>query len=377
MKPRVIILISAILSILILNPVSMGTSWEPGEGWGYKWIVTPPEFGTNYTFNGTMEGNNVLGAYVEYKGEDGGVHNFSYFGSWYAYNYINGTLKGNNYTFEREWVKSSTYRWINFEGYFTLKKVNVTDAWNNVHQVYAITHQMIHVYTKQPMRYDMRGHVKWLSKEFNYNINYTLDFDITLKINYSQPLPYIPIENNSLFYYSTLTYNGHIKAKGNGYYIYGDKRIDMNKSLDEDLMSDLQISAKLNSNGDLIERPGIVELIPLYFGWEPPFMFYKLDKYIAISLRGISQKVEAKMDNGFYTSITIPSMVMGEYQHRSTTATEEEIKDIQNNAPEIYGPSSEEKPLFNYTLIAIIAGILIVAVVIIVFLWKKSQRGTT
>ena len=378
MNPRVIILISTILTVMIFSPTVMATSWENGQGWGYEWVIGSIDFGENYTFNGTTDGKNVLGVYIQYEGDENGLYNFSYFGSLYEYNFINGTLEKKNYPFERVWIDYRTHRWVNFDGYFIMERCNITDMWSKVHQVYAIKSQFIHVYTKEGMERSGSGYVKLRDQIENYSMNYTVNFDIRLMLNYSQPLAYFPLDDDEMIYYSTLSYNGHVRADGHGYFKYGElmRTIDMNRTVDENVNSSVQITVKFSSNNEHAQRAGVIELIPIYFTWAPRLIFDNLGFYMSLVLTKIGQITpEAKIENDFYSSITIPGMIIGGYKHLSESASEKDIEDIQNKAPEIYGPS-EGGVINNYLIIGAILTVSVV-IVVIAILFKKSHKGTT
>ncbi len=383
MKSRGLVLAGIVVAAILLFPGATAASWERGEGWGYKWIVGAIDYGGNYTFNGTTDGNNVLGLYIKYQGEEDGLYNFSYFGSFYEYNFINGTLDRRDYPFERMWMDYRSKGWVNFDGYFLLERCNVTDMWMRQHEVYAIKYQFIHVYTKENLERRGSGYLKLRNDVVEFRMNYSIHFDIKLMLNYSQPLVYYPVGSDEMAYYSTVNYSGHVGAGGSGYFKYGNfsggmvTNMDLNGTVDDDVSSNLQITVKFSSEGNTTERPGVLELIPFYFTSSSYLIFDNLEFYLSYALGSIGQmNSRAEMGNDFYSSITIPEMVIGSYKHTSQEASEEEIEDMRTKAPEIYGPESGGW-FSNYAVVIsiIIAAVIVAAVALLVA--RRSHRGIT
>ncbi len=377
--------IAILLIFLLLAVPAAGASWSRGEGWGYKWVVDPNQDFSNYDFNGTVEGKTVLGLYVEYQGEENGLYNFSYIGSFYSYHSLNGTLVVNSPRYiEDTWHHSSGFFWINSEGYILLEKCNVTDSFSREHTVYAIKEQYMHIYSKEPMRLDVDMDTSTSTYSYHYRANYTGSFDLTLRVQYSQPIPYIPVNSpDTMNYYSRLNFTGHVRANGAGYSSYSgngihmNNTIDMNGTVDKDVSGSSSVLVKMDVDGNNVTRASVLEALPVVFS-ELPGIFANPESYISSRLKTMLLLAnKATLNGDFYQSIYVNNNMIGLKAYKSENATKEDVEKIRTEAPEIYG-GKEESPGYNLmALVAIGAAVVIIIIVTAIIMGKKSQRGET
>jgi len=385
MKSAIVMLLTGFLLLASLGS-AMGT-WQQGEGWGYKWVIDNESDYGNHTFNGTATGKDVLGLYVEYEGEDNGLHNFSYIGSFYTYYTVNGTLVMNTpHTLKDTWYNSSGFFWINYEGYILLEKCNVTDMFGKKHMVYAIKEQYMHIYSKEPLRLDVDMDTNTSKLSYHYRANYTGSFDITLKVFYSQPVSYIPINSpDTISYYSKVNFTGHVNAKATGYSSFKgqggllNKTIDMNNTIDRDVKGSLSVLVKMDVDGNNVTRASLLEALPTVFS-ELPGMFVDPENYISSQLRLLFLLPnEATFDGDFYESIYLGHYVIGLQTYKSENATKDDVEKIRTEAPQIYGPAEAEMGLTDYLIIAvsIVIAVIVILIVVLLITKKKGQSGTT
>ena len=369
-----------IVAFLLLASLGTALDWQQGQGWGYKWEVNAYEIYANNTFNGTAEGKSVLGLYVEYNGEENGLYNFSYIGSFYSYIFLNGTMRVNILPSTTiSWNNTRTWEWINSRGYFLLERCNVTDDLGMKHEVYAIKEQYIHVYTKEPMKIYMNTKIESQGHIVYSTTNITLSFDIKLKLHYEQPAAYIPLREENFSYSTNISYTGHIKLKAKGYYSEGNCTTLLNTTIDKEVSDSINPIIHFTSSGKMVNRTGVIENVPVGFSNINPFIFQKgVDFYLSLAIRMISQPAKAHLGDQFYTSITLAPYILGMNGATSQNATREDVENIMTKAPQIYGPSTQQGYPIDI-IIGIVVAVVILAVIIIVGeeIKRKNQRGTT
>ncbi len=385
MKSVLGLLIIALLAFASLGS-AMG-SWQNGEGWGYKWVTDNKSEYSNQTFNGAVTGKTVIGLYVEYNGEDNGLYNFSYIGSFYTYYTINGTLVLNNSThLENIWHNSHGMYWISSQGYMLLEKCNITDSFGKEHTVYAIKEQYMHIYTQEPLIVDLDMYSNNTLYSYHARSNYTGSFNLVLKVFYSKPVAYIPVSSkDTMNYYSKVNFTGHLKATGKGYAtiqndeFHLNRTIDLNKTIDNDVSGSFSAMVRMDVDGSNVTRTAILEELPAEFTTMQGLLVNP-DDYISLILRVLVRSTNQAHFNGeFYDSISIGNFVVGLNAHPSQSATKEEVKNIMTEAPQIYGPA-EQQGYPTDIWIGIVVAIVVLAVVIIIgakIKRKRGQRGTT
>ena len=73
-------------------------------------------------------------------------------------------------------------------------------------------------------------------------------------------------------------------------------------------------------------------------------------------------------------------MIFGDSSHASSDASKEEVEEIQREAPDIYGPTSDEgvtSGIGDYAVLLALVASAAVVVAVILILRRRGQRGTT
>jgi len=305
-------------------------------------------------------------------------------GSYYSYGHLNGTLIRNiPYNIVNKWNNTHIKAWINYEGYILLERCNITDSFTRQHEVYAVKEQYIHIYTKEPLviRNDMilkKGNqIKYMKS------NYTGTFDLTLRVTYSQPIAYIPLDNESFFYVSTINYSGHLKASAYGY-TFDNKlntTVSINKSINQDISGGGRVMANMDiENNTTIKRAALLECLPVEFLSSLPQLVLEPESYIYYRFKVLIYLTNTgTLKDNFYENITLEPYWISLDPYPSQNATKDDIEKIRTEAPQIYGPAEAEMGLTDYLIMAIsiVIAVIVILIVVLLITKKKGQSGTT
>ncbi len=397
---KAIAVFSVVIAILLLaTPLSSG--WESGQTWGYKWEVdwkdSLSNSDNNTTFQGSIEGKTVHMFFVKYMGEENGEYKFHYEGAYYSYGYIKGTASRHDSLYNMSGSVDMTLKsfWVNYEGDFHLVKVVDHEALNEV-TYYGMKDISIHVYTKEPIDMHMEetytGESMGAKSTMNMKTELKGTIDINTFITFEKPIPYLP-DNSTPNYVSTETsanYSGHWKVNTKGYsYVRGSSQgigantsMDMNVSLDKNIDKSFSgtledVFVMMSKHGNAVSRCGILENIPFAITGIYPSPFIQNSNKIEVSGFINSAFIlnhYAKYNGDFYSSVkedeTTGSFNVNIHSEEySEPATENEVKNVENNAPAEYGTYQGEGsfiPTLYLITIAVVAAIIVVAIVVIV-----------
>jgi len=340
--------IVAILVLILLVPAVHSAS---PHGWGYKWSFKNGKM-ENASFVGRMDGNRVMGLYIEPATYKNGIYNLSYKGSYYAYEFMNGVWKGTNGTVYGGYHNSTIkLYWVNWDGYILMRKINkVIDGKN--YSFYGVVKQYIHLYTPEP-RDEYLNVSSFIPEPFKMWDNRTskirATYDLKMFIAYNSSLPYILSGDGNLSYYMKARYWGNVRAKVNGYATerlsgrWGNRTIHRNLTgnFNKEFRGIINFKAYISRYGAHARRAGILENIPFSFAGIPYMPYQKANSSEELGwwLRGslfdlIMFNNDAKIENGFYTQITLNRYFV---KYASQPAKEVEIESMMKEAPQLYG----------------------------------------
>lgn len=397
-----------IFAILIISALPGYRGWTQGQTWGYKWESdwkdSMQEYSRNVSFNGSVAGKAVNAFIVKYVGENNGMQRFHFEGSYYVYGYVKGKIKGNmgmimingagNIDME---IKSL---WINYDGYFDLVKCKSEYLWEN-YTYYGMKDIKIHYYTKEPL--DIYGKIYMKintpngSGEMTNELKLTGNMNINSLITFNEPIPYLPANDTPNYVYKNTyaSYNGHWKINTNGYFKMSGKgssgsssgssnfKISFDKNVDKDFSGNILVFASVERDGDYITRNGIIENIAPNFENIFPTGF-SVSKDISFknymnTLASESNSAKYDSNTGFYTSIKIKGEESGYMmpdvngEGESSQTSENEVKEIEGNAPAKYGsyPEGILDIIMDYLLYIVIGVIAIIVIVIAVLIARR------
>ncbi|ADD08363.1 hypothetical protein [Candidatus Aciduliprofundum boonei] len=374
---KVVVGIVAILALILLIPAVHSS--QPSQGWGYKWNFKNGEI-ENASFVGRMSGNRVMGLYIEPAIYENGIYNMSYKGSYYAYGFMNGVWKGKNATVYGEYHNSTIQLyWVNWDGYILMKKVNMEINGKN-YSFYGVVKQYIHLYTPEP-RDEYLNVSSFIPKPFQMWDNSTSEikatYDMKMFISYNSSLPYILNEDGNLSYYMKAKYWGDVRASINGYatarvsvkWINNTVTIhrDLTGNFNKEFKGIINFKAHIFRHGNYVQRVDILENIPFSFAGIPYLPYKKANSSEELGwwLRGslldlIAFNNDAKLENGFYTQITLNRLFV---RYTSEPAKEVEIDSMMKEAPQLYGEyRMQSVAIYASTIVAVSIIVTILAV---------------
>ena len=406
-----------VLVIAVFSFVPFANAWTSGQGWGYKW-VTDWDTGIknvldkNATFSGEANGKAANIVFIKYSGEKNGYYRFNFEGSYYTYGRLKGMFK---YASNQMVSTSASINmdmkvkafWIDYRGYLDIVKYQPGWGYPNS-TCYGIQDMMISYYTKEPIDIygEMSGHMTMGNQSMKVGSEYQLQgyISVTANINFDEPVPYLPANNtpSEMNPYIMANYSGVAELKTNGYAKITEStsptsmqvEISLDTNVDKNLNGATYIFSEFSKNNTEFYRVGIPENIG----------FYALN---IISISPESQKVDASMDN--YLSALMDTNNRGIYDNRSSfyntivmsggepwvqttglmfsgnvfisgssqPATEEEVKNVENKAPDIYGSYQENflELLMDYLLYIIIGIVVAVAIVVPLIIVRRKKKA--
>ncbi len=370
-------IVAILVLILLIPPVH---SAQPSQGWGYKWSFKNGEM-ENASFVGRMNGNRVMGLYVEPATYENGIYNLTYKGSYYAYGFMNGVWKGkgsNATVYEEDHNSTIKLYWVNWDGYILMKKMNMKVNGKN-YSFYGVVKQYIHLYTPQPRDEYLNVSTYIADPHVNMWDNSTsklrATYDLKMFISYNSSLPYILNEDGNLSYYMKAKYWGDVRASINGYVTdrFSGKWINHTVTIYRNLTGNfnkefkgiINFQAHIFRHGNYVQRAGILENIPFSLAGIPYLPYKKADSSGELGwwMHGflidlIMFNNDAKIENGFYTQIILNRFFV---KYASQPANEVEIDSMMEKAPQLYGE-------YRMQSVAIYASTIVVVSIIVAIL---------
>ncbi len=364
---------SVAMLIFLLFSASMNAhAWEQDSGWGYKWSGNIGKGNFNESFSGEVEGKWVIAIYVEYSGEERGRVNLSYFGSIYSYSSVHG---GEEHSGEKVyWDIENRMLWFNFDGFIIMNRSEIKNLQGKVYPAYVVEYQMIHVYTKKPL--DLNFKIRRVVSEGNYNISMGYqrsvrgNYELKAWVNYYNPLAYIPLDNFTANPYTEVHYRAIEKE---------DLMVNIstfgmwkNQTVKGTYRSNgsFVMPYALSRSGSQVFRPGIIENIPALL-LRTLSMSTNLNSSVGDFIKGILWPNLAHYNGDFYTQIQLQLPIFETLvKQNSTEVSKSEVKEIMNNAPEMYGPKES-----NWITWLIVASLAVPVAIILILLVLRKRRG--
>lgn len=406
-----------VLVISMFTFIPTANAWTSGQGWGYKWVE---DWGTmikklqslsnnSIKFTGDANGKSVNAVFIKYSGSKNGYERFNFEGSYYTYGHLKGDMKVKYQNTSLSLNIDSKIKsfWVDYSGYFDLVKYQPSWGYFNS-TCYGIQDIMMSYYTKKPLDLYSKGSGNFIlgNTTAQMTSEYQLQgyISVTAYVTFDKPIPYLPANNSPPFInpYITANYSGVAQLNTNGYMKASGTQQSVNMgvtvSLDSNIKKNLNgmtyISPQFINNYSSVYRIGIPEDVGIY-------------ALNIIQISPTTNKVDADFDgylyslmdthnqaiydnsSKFYKTITIsPSLyqsnILGSLNFNnafvimgsSQPATEEEVKDVENNAPSIYGSYQESfwDLLMNYLLYIIIGIVVAVAVVVPLIIIRRKRK---
>ncbi len=370
MKERIFIIF--LLLILMLSLITDAGASSPGHG--YLWSLNIEKDLKDENFTGVARGTRVMGLYLEHPKMQGDMYNCSFSGILYSNTYLNGKLNMVRLSQSMVWKNLIVQRWINYEGYFLLVRYNTTHN-GKTQNFYGIKAIGIHIYTKQPER--ARGEIIYtmpIAGRVVERNDYSLKYDIYLEINYSKPVPYIPIgQDENVSYYTNANFYGKIVAGGVGYSKINNITSNLNRTISKKISGSVQMKVQMEARGNIIRRSGIIELLPMEIGMMSAGIIYHPNDtfYGAIPFATMLQN-RGIMDNGSYKKITLSKYTFGMREYPSKSVSREENLNLREKDPERGNLNTFE--IYISTGIPLFLSVLLIASG---FKARRGHRGTT
>ena len=202
-------------------------------------------------------------------------------------------------------------------------------------------------------------------------------YDLKMFISYNSPLPYILNGDGNLSYYMKAKYWGDVKASINGYATdrVSGKWINHTVTIHRDLTGNfnkefkgiINFKVHIFRHGNYVQRVDILENIPFSFAGIPYMPYKKANSSEELGwwLRGslldlIAFNNDAKLENGFYTQITLNWYFV---KYTSQPAKEVEIDTMIKEAPQLYGEyRMQSVAIYASTIVAVSIIVTILAV---------------
>ncbi len=371
-KFLVLVMVLILTTIPLLSGVE--ASWNQGRGWGYKWEGKVDKGFFNGTFSGYSDGRWVIGMYIEYVGEENGLYNFSYFGSIYGYASVRGSFNG---TYGKEdIIIEDRMLWFNFDGYMLMNRTVVLSGNLGIeHEIFGVVKQKIHIYTPEPLDLyhssRFTTNIGGVDVETNYTYSLRGKYNLTLLLDYSDSVGYIPLDNFTAVEPVIVRYRAHeisnisLKRCING--------IWYNTTMRNDTVSEgsLGTSWMIYRDGPRTARPGLIESVPVAFGFLLSSSSQE-NNVVENLIHAMLMPNTAIYDGSFYSSITVQFPIFGGFVNStSKQASEEEVREIMTKAPEEYGPEREQ---WITWLAPVVAIALPLAVISILYLRRRRTR---
>ncbi len=358
-----------ILALMLCSIAPYATAQE--EGIGYLWKMNIAEDLKDHNFTGEAMGVRVAGLYVKYAGYENGLYRYDFIGSFYSNTFLNGTLKL-QYSNTMAWKNTRTMRWINYEGYFLLEKYNLTSNGENM-KFYGIKMLFLHIHTKT---HDIaRGQVKYewipggsLIQSFNYSLSYTS----RIFINYTKPLPYIPITGSNVTYYTTAIYSGFVHASGEGYSETNNCTYILGKEINQNFSGNITMRVKMSYFGNIARRTGLVELLPIRIGMSDLGLIYHPSSVLNSSIIMATMATNyGSIKNTIYKNITMAPYSFGFEKYASKNVKMDYVEALRKNALAMY-PSIEN--CGNHCTWATLIPVALLILVIGASIWHRVRE---
>ncbi len=401
---RVVVLITIIglvfANLSIMGEKSSGQNWENDHTWAYKWIGNWNR--SQYQWGDAISDINIYGKYakaylIRYAGEDDIGYVFKYEGGYYSYGYVRAIIKGkwNNDSFVDMINIKVDKIWIDFSGEFHLVKIVTNSDLGGSY--YGIRDLTVHIYTKEPLWIYINftsKHTLYPSHEEAMMLKGT--FNISGKATFSKPIPYIPSSSNYADAYGiTENYSGHIKVDTNGYlkfltYQPYAKGVDITYSLDKNIDSYFKNTVALGwfslmKNNNTVYYPMIIEELP--------------EKTISMCANGDLYEGDIQnllvpsgqtlvegnynISDMFYDTVNTPAFGYNEPLNllpyktygKSEIATSIDVKNVENDAPRIYGSLEEKANNVIFVILPFIIATVAIIIMLIIVVIKRRKRN--
>ncbi len=402
-----------LFSVLLTVPSSKG--WSSGQQWGYIWVkdwkgsLNFEKNNVSVSFSGDVSGKTVNALLITYVGEENGYERFNYEGSYYSYGRAKGTLKIKDSTLDYEIDMNIDIKikslWIVFNGYFYLTKYTYA-TWPSLQEAWGIAELFTDYYTKKPLDiYEkLSGSVKSPNSTMSVGMDYRLTgtLSVSATTTFDDPIPYLPVNATGIDTYQdtdahytgvgVVHTSGHMTA--NAYPLSSTVYLDINtkKSLD----GSTWVTASMNGNNTSYIRTGIIENTGINYMYILSLnetmrkMDINFGNYLFSSL-AINNQAKYDKVTGFYSQITMVPLGTGSSSiisvlnsidtmfegGASQQATENDVKNVETNAPSIYGYYQESiwELLMDYLLYIIIGIVVAVAVIVPLVLVRRRKKA--
>ncbi len=403
----VFLFLAAALSVV---PNSCG--WNSEQKWGYIWVnnwknsLKITENNISISFTGEANGKTVNALLIKYIGNQNGYERFNYEGAYYSYGRAKGTLKLKSSDLGEEIdihidIKIKSL-WIGFSGYFDLVKYNTETQGESV---WGLADIFVNYYTKKPL--DIYEKASSSFKIYNKTTNMATEFQlsgtlsVTATTTFDNPIPYLPVNATNIIVYqdTNANYNGvgSLNTQGHISMSIGSESasISLDRNLKKDFDDSTWISSSMIGNGSWFARPGIIENTGMN-----AFNILSLNEssmktdinfgnYLFLALESNNY---AKYDNAtsFYSKINIMPLGVSSSDIISALnsinelfgggvsqqATESDVKNVENNAPSVYGSYQESiwELIMDYLLYIIIGIVVAVAVIVPLVVIRRRKK---
>ncbi len=401
----------SVIVVLALLLVPYGTAWSSGQTAGYKWITDwktafSKEYKTdNVSFDGVLSGKSALAYFIKFIGTNKGMSMFHFEGVFYSYGMIKGTIQSkSNIDNSKDKINvdlEDRNVWFVYNGDFSLVKVNKPEV-----SYYGIKSLTFHVFTKKPL--DISSNMTIHHTNANdsgvgsFGLYVVGSLDITSKVDFQKPLPYIIINGSTSMlsedYIATysghasedITGKAHLSAQGSGF-SYG------------------KMIASFDFSHHFKNKPygGKVDIgSPFFFGEGHPGIFVAIPimafdaipgSNVVPGLLGNSQSnISATMKN--YMELVLGHTVKGELDKKtmlyskeylsftgtgssgylapvggygnSTAVSESEVREMESNAPAMYGAYTSQA----LWLLLSVGVVVAVAIAVIIYAFWRIKK---